>query len=145
MLFEIFKAALAGFTAALVFIVGQAIQRFIFEPVSDMRKLIGQIGIDLVFYRNRFSNPSATPLDEWIEASNAYRRHASSLRSLPCVIPFYDHIARVFSLPSKKDANAASSNLIGISNMSRDPERNDYEWKNEQFIAVHSLLKLPTD
>jgi hypothetical protein len=145
-LLELFKAVVAGSFAAAVFVFGQAVQRFLFEPVAEMRKLVGQIATDLVFYRNRFSAPDAIPLEQWIEATDAYRKHAAALRSLPLAIPFYDSIAKFFSLPCRQQTREASHNLIGISNMTyKNPSHDDFTYKNQQFDAVHQLLNIPKD
>jgi hypothetical protein len=145
-LLECFKAVLAGSFAAAVFVFGQAVQRFLFEPVAEMRRLIGQLATDLVYYRNRFSHPPGNSIEEWIEATSTYRRHAAALRSLPLAIPFYDSVAKLFSLPCRQQAREASRNLIGISNMTyQNPSHDDFDYKNQQFDAVHQLLNIPKD
>jgi len=143
---ELFKAALAGLTAVVVFLIGQAVIRFVLDPLVEMRKLIGQLATDLVYYRNRFSHPPGNTTEEWIEATSTYRRHAAALRSLPLAVPFYNSLANLFSLPCRQQASEASSNLIGISNMTFDnPTRHDFAAKNEQFDTVHRVLNIPKD
>jgi hypothetical protein len=142
-LLELVKAILAGSFAAAVFVFGQATQRFFFDPISEMRKVIGRIGHDLVFYRNTFSSPPNVSDEKWAEATSAYRAHASALRSLPLAIPFYDWAAKIASLPSRHETLEASKALIGISNMSRNPSGDEFTWKNDQFKIIHSILVVP--
>ena len=140
---ELIKACLAGGFAAAVFVFGQIVIRFFLDPIVEMRKLSGQIGRDLVFYRHFFSAPKQVPIEKWEEARSVFRAHASSLRTIPLSIPLYSVVARTGILPAQSAADTASVALIGLSNMSRDADRDEFTWKNDQFDKIHELLDIP--
>ena len=141
---ELAKASMTGGVAAAVFVTGQIIQRFVLEPIAEMRKLIAKIGYDLIFYRNCFSAPDMIDPEKLEKALTVYRENAASLRSLIAVIPFYQVLRLIFFLPSRMEVKSASSNLIGLSNLwAVRPTSEDFRIMEEQFQLVYSSLRIP--
>ncbi|HRQ89631.1 MAG TPA: hypothetical protein PLA50_12590 [Bacteroidia bacterium] len=140
---ELFKAALAGLTAAGVFVLGQILQRFLFDPVVKLRDAISQIESDIVFYCNLYSGPEFVPDEEWNEALVTFRRHSSTLRSLHRAIPYYRRLHCVLRLPSPEGVAEATRCLIGLSNARKNPRSSDYDRIDELFEGVSRGLGIP--
>ena len=143
---ELLKACLAGFTAATVFVFGQAVLRFLIEPIVELRKLVSEIRYDFLFYEPAFHSPSSVSPEQREKATTTYRSHAVSLLAFPSLtlgIPFYDSIARYLSLPSNQQARAASPSFIAISNTSLNPSFDDFAFNQGHFKTIRRVLNLP--
>lgn len=49
---ELLTAALTALFGVLVFVLGQAAQRFVVEPIQDQRKVIGEVAFALLMFAN---------------------------------------------------------------------------------------------
>lgn len=142
---EVIKALLAGASAAvvgvLVFLSGQFMVRFVFDPIVELRKTIGEVGYALVFYANALSNPEQVGDERLNEARTACRRLASLLSSQSRAIPWYDWIAKHGWIPCRNQISEASGELIGLGNTTA----RNYDWEKtiERFRVVRENLKLP--
>lgn len=145
-LFEVFKTVFAASCAAGVFVFGQAVVRFVIEPIVELRKLVWQIRYDFIFYGPAFHSPSSVPPEDWEKATSTYRSHAVSLLAFPGLtlgIPFYDSVAEYFSLPCRQQAREASPSFFAISNTSLNPSFDDFEFNRGHFKTIRRLLNLP--
>jgi hypothetical protein len=108
--------------AVLVFVVGQYVLRFVFEPIQEQRKVIGDIAHALLFYANVYEIKTLPPQqdearrDEIAQAMGALRDLAARLRASIWTIPFYDALALLGRVPKKTDVLEASAALVGWSN-----------------------------
>ena len=143
---EVFKICLGGASAAFVgvslFVLGQFVQRFVFEPVVDLRKTIGEVGYTLVFYGHYLNNPTVVPPNLLDEAHIACRRLAALLRSQARAIPFYGRIASYGWLPRKQQILEASSHLIAIYNTPRTPVLVNYDMLDTHITKVRENLHI---
>jgi hypothetical protein len=114
-------ALLAAILAILVFLVGQAVLRFILEPILEQRRLIGEVAHALLFYANvghldSRGGPDEQRRKELDEARITLRGLAGRLRASLWTVPFYDTLARLGSVPSKEDVLDAATQFVGWSN-----------------------------
>ncbi len=132
--------------AVAVYVLGQAIQRFLLDPVSDQRKTIGEIAGALLYLGNisnvsqirqrgvEVSLPAAPD-----EASRTLRALGGRLRASLWAIPAYRFWSLLRIVPSKARVMKASSGLVGWSNslFSGDPI--------VHMTTIARELRLPSD
>ncbi len=137
-----FATIVAGFA---VFILGQAFQRFVLEPIHEQRRVIADIAVALVFLGNVGPSSSAPEGyvaiggDEPIPASRHLRSLAARLRASLWTIPFYDTWALLRMVKPRVTILDASRQTIGWSNG---------VLSGEGLVSrsrLASLLSLPTD
>ena len=124
-------ALVTAFLAVLVFLAGQAVLRFVFEPIQEQRRLIGEVAHALLFYANvyhlhAFKQPDEEQQEDLAEAKKALRALAGRLRASLWVVPFYDPLARLGWVPKKEHVLEAANQLVVWSNSlysSRGEER----------------------
>ncbi|HVO22479.1 MAG TPA: hypothetical protein VMW56_02505 [Candidatus Margulisiibacteriota bacterium] len=123
----------------LVFVAGQSLGKFVIEPVHDLKKLIGEVRYALVFHAQAIHTPVGDRTREDM-AAETLRRLSCDLRSKVGAIPFYRLWSTISCgfLPSKHDAFAASTELLGLSNSVHQPDRA----RNADRVAdIERLLK----
>jgi len=112
-------------TGVAVFVVGQAVSRFIIEPWHEYRMLVGRIAHAFILFSTANAIPglaSPTPLDE---AHGELRSLAGILWQQVYAIPLYQTVARVcWWIPTYDDIQVASSNLVSLSNSVGHPGSN---------------------
>jgi hypothetical protein len=114
-----FATIVAG---VLVFVLGQAFQRFVLEPIHEQRRVIADIAVALVFLAN-VGPATGVPegytvvgADEPIPASRHLRSLGARLRGSLWTIPFYRLWSTIRLVKPRKTILAASTALIGWSN-----------------------------
>lgn len=138
---SVFWTVLAG---VVVFVVGQAIQRFILEPIQEQRRIIGDIANALVFLANVGPLPEWAPAGDLVlpasheEASRTIRSLAARLRATLWTIPLYNWWAGLRLIPPRAAIDTASQQLIGWSN---SLQRGQPDAARQRVAAA---LKLPT-
>jgi len=107
-----------------VFVVGQAILKFVVEPIEEQRKLIGEVAYALRFYANVSLIRMLSPKDvarkqeyyarkqEVDEMKKALLELSSRVLASLWAIPFYDTLALLGSVPKKYDVLEASDHLV---------------------------------
>ena len=139
---ELMKAILAGFVAASVFVLGQILVRFVFDPVVELRKLLAQIRDDFLEYEPAFHQIEAV-IPEFVEkARRTYRSHGISLLTFShktTGIPFYEQLAKPLGLPCRKQAADAARSFIGISNTSPHPTHEHLDVNQRHFENIGQL------
>jgi hypothetical protein len=135
----ILTSSLTVLGAVIVLVAGQALSKFVIEPIHKQVTLVGEICDAIVFYANVYANPSKAPLERKDEASKTFRKLASQLKAITTGIPLYNFWAKFKLVPSKSDASKAYSNLIGLSNgvYSEDGGLN-----HERAREIERLLRL---
>jgi hypothetical protein len=110
---EIFWTVLAS---VAVFVVGQAVVKFLIEPWHEYRMLVGRIAHALILHAHVHSNLdliSPVPVEE---ARCELRSLAGELWQRTNAIPFYGPIPRACRwVPSWPEIEKAASGLIGLS------------------------------
>src|SRR5215203_2679649 len=114
-----FQTVLAG---VLVFTVGQAIQRFVLEPIQEQRRVIGEIASALLFLGNVGPPPTSLPdgiklllPEEPEQASRTLRSLASRLRATLWTVPFYNACAFFRLVPRRAVILDASRTVVSWS------------------------------
>lgn len=116
--------SLAVVSGVAVFVLGQALLRFVLEPIQRQREVIGEIAGVLVMYANvrdawrhktqeEVRLAQHTPPDE---AHRHLRQLASDLRATLYTVPGYSIWRVLRVVPHQDDVLRASSGLIGWSN-----------------------------
>lgn len=140
------SAARTVLLAVAIYVLGQAAQRFVLDPLSEQRKTIGEIAGALLYLGN-ISNVAVNkqrgqevllPADP-AEASRTLRALAGRLRASLWAIPAYWLWSGLHIVPSKRRVLTASSGLVGWSNslFSGDP--------TIHMRNVADALRLPGD
>jgi len=104
-----------------VFVIGQVAIRFFLDPVSQLRKLIGEIAYSLDYY----ANVDFRDLEASKEARQKYRHQACHMRELLYQIPCYIFFEKVHILPMRRHVEQASRHMIGLSNNDGTGEKPD--------------------
>jgi hypothetical protein len=113
------QTVLAG---VLVFVVGQAIQRFLLEPIQEQRRVIGDIASAILLYGNIGPLPPDVPPESLAlaatpaEATIALRTLAARLRATIWTIPLYGAWSGARVVHSRATILDASQQLVGWSN-----------------------------
>jgi hypothetical protein len=112
---------ITAFLAVVTFIGGQALLRFVVEPIQEQRRLIGEVAHALRFYANAYSTLDFDSVSEQErerlgEAQKALRELEGRLLASLWTIPYYDALALLRMVPKKYDVLDASKNLVGWSN-----------------------------
>lgn len=120
---ELTTAALTALFGVVVYVAGQAGQRFLLDPVQEQRKVLGEIAFALLMYGNvthvaqiRASGMQVLELAEPIDVSRTLRAHAARLQQSLYVIPFYGLLALLRIVPSRKKVLKAILGLTAWSN-----------------------------
>ena len=98
------------------FILGQAILKFVLEPIVEQRKLIGEIAAALTEYANVGGIRIPEDADRVNKAQTAIRGMASRLRASPWSLPFYEFFASRQWVKTKDITLKASVVMISWSN-----------------------------
>jgi len=129
-------------SGVLVLVAGQVLIRFLLDPLTELRKLLGEISDSLTFYAHVYSNPGSPNQDVLAEAKTVLRQRASQLWARALSLPFYWLFSLLRLVPSKKSISTASSNLIGLSN---SVFRGDAAENTKRAVEIREALGLQKD
>ena len=133
-------SALTVCSSVTVLVTGQIIIKFLLDPLTELRKLLGEISDSLTFYANVYANPGQISEEITVEAMRDLRQRSSQLWARALALPLYSLFRFLRLVPSKKQISEASSNLIGLSNSlgsGGDPKTN-----TEAAVAIREALGL---
>lgn len=119
------------------FVLGQAILRFVLDPIQEQRRVLGEIASAHVFFANVSSGTAGE--SEIAAAEATLRSLASRLRSTMWTIPVYSLWAALRMIPSKAAIRTASTSLIGWSNSVGTAVRGPHR------TMLGNVLRLPDD
>lgn len=113
-------ALITALLAVLAFVAGQALLRFVVEPIQEQRRLIGEVSHALLFYANVYhlkilKQPDEQRRAELDEARTTLRGLAARLQASLWTVPAYDTLARMGWVRKKEDILTASRELAGWS------------------------------
>ena len=143
------KILLSSFTALAVLLIGQALIRFVLEPIQEYHKLTGEIAHSLIYFNNVAPvdlSPAPPDLDRAAvkarcdEASDTFRKLAARLHVQLSAMPFFGLWSLLGWLPAKRDALAAHSALIALSNSQH--HMSDEDTRQEARARVLRLLRI---
>lgn len=118
---------------------GQLFSKALLEPAIEARRVRGQIAYALVLYADVYSNPGGNKAEPMVEASKELRRLASELLARTYSVPGYGFFEALRFLPKIADVEAASRDLIGLSN---SVHHGDAQTNTERRIAIQKHLRL---
>lgn len=106
---QIFWTIVSG---VAVYVIGQAILNFVFQPIKEFNKQRGDTSFLLLFHQAKITNASKTNP----KIPDDVKEMGAALISTMRQIPFYNFLAwfRVFGLPSKEAVFEAARELNGI-------------------------------
>lgn len=104
------------FSGTAVFVFGQLILKLLIEPINEFKKCISKIAYDLILYANVFANPTNLSNPKMSDSCQIMRQNSSTLHASLYLVPAYDCIYKLFSLPKKSDIIEATKCLIALSN-----------------------------
>ena len=91
------------------------VTKFIFDSILEQKKVIGEIANSLIFYTNVYTNVMSKEA-LYREASEKFRKLASSLTSSIHTIPSYSIISKTKIIVNKSMIVSVIKELIGLSN-----------------------------
>jgi hypothetical protein len=140
-------ALVTALLAVVVFVAGQALLRFIVEPIQEQRRLIGEIAHALLFYAKVYqleqfikkaqkeTEQHKQRLAELDEARTTLRSLAGRLQTSLWTVPAYDTIARMGWVRRKEDILTASRELVGWSNSLYGGRTSEQRDKRRRIIS----------
>jgi hypothetical protein len=148
----IITAALTLIGGLILFILSNIFLKLILEPVQEMKKVIGEIHEETIYYSNLYHNPliiepwvsKRKPTDEqtqnYRDGSEKLRRLSARLRATENVIPLYEVTRRLFALPSSSKVDEAARRLIFLHNSMYQTGRGD-KWVDAVLEAEGTIQK----
>ena len=73
----------------VIFVIGQAVLKFVLEPMFEQRRVIGEVVNSVIFYAHVYANPGGSSKKAMDEAHQNLRHNSSELRASTHVIPSY--------------------------------------------------------
>jgi hypothetical protein len=141
-----YTSCLTIFGGVIVFCISQLIQRFVLEPIQELKKTIGEIRFRLNYYANVYPNDfekvSEALKKQLITASDAFRESGLRLESNASAIPGYDFFEAIRWIPKRDDIEKASGNLIFISNNTFTEDLCERRERRRQINEVKKLLRM---
>lgn len=141
----IITSSLTVISGVFVFTIGKLIEKFVIDPIHELKKSLCEIQFSLAFHAQAILTPSGN-VEKEDEAQKELRKASCELRSKVAAIPFYGFWSFISfrSIPSKKKSIEASKQIMGLSN---SVHQNDRSEKNgERISRIEKLLNYePTD
>lgn len=105
------------FGGVLVFAVGQLISKFVIEPIHELRKAIGEVRYNLLFFAPDILTPIGRTKERCDQVQDALRKNSSDLYIRSEAIPFYPLASWVSrgSVPRRENVADAAKWLRGLS------------------------------
>lgn len=140
---------LGAFVGVVVFLVGQFVIRFVFDPVIELRRTVGEIGHALTYYADQYMNPGTGRPEDMAEARAELRRLASGIRTGHTAVVWYWITQRLALALNPADLLIVSRDLTGLSNSVHvtDPAVIGHllEANRERRKRIERLLRLPNE
>lgn len=124
-----------------LFAVSQLATEVFLRPLSEFRKIVGEIGFSLVFHANIIASARYEDAPEKCrDASLELRRLSARLRATADSIWCYDIFENTGIVPKRKDVSEAASLLIRLSNITGSPGHWTLKYEDKQKVG--KLLNL---
>lgn len=113
----ILTACITIFGSVFVYIIGQLLSKFLIDPTHELKKVIGEVRLNLAFYAQTVHTPISRTPEHSDKAHDAFLKSSCELLAKVNTIPFYWFVARISFgfLPSKKNIMDAARQLRGLS------------------------------
>lgn len=121
---SVWEILLAIIIGAAVIVIGQAILKFLINPIIAQYDVINEIKCALIYYADVMDGPGSLE-DKQNDGSKKLRHLSSLLRAKTSHIRLYEYLVKIKLVKSYKDILKVSENLIGISNSLNMKENRD--------------------
>jgi hypothetical protein len=119
---DVWKIVLTALSTLLggviLFVVGQFLQKFVFETAQEQGKAISEVCFRLIHYASWYANPGIRSTDEQNkqaqDASKAIRECASRLQATTDAIYWYEFLVCIEIVSVRTKVEEAIAHLIGI-------------------------------
>ena len=134
---QVFYTIVSG---TIVFVLGQILQRFIFEPIQIYKKTIGRIDNKLKFYSNILTNTGFNN-DFLAKLTDIIRRLSCEIEANYKQIPFNQILSKLKVIQSKKELAKVARDVIFLSNAGGRSD-NKVEKCDEKINEIRKILKI---
>lgn len=100
----------------IIYAAGRLFVALFVEPIHHLRSLIGEIADSLVFHADVYGNPGTFPMEKMDQVRETLRSQASQLSARAYCLPWYGFWGFIKVVPSKREIQQASQEIIGLSN-----------------------------
>ena len=126
-------------TGVLVFVLGQIFLKIFIDPVQELMRCLGQIRYCMVFRADIFCNPGVADTAKMDQTAEELRLNASKLLAALYLVQGFS-VWRFFGfVPSKKNLETVSSELIGLSNSVHNGKCDENENRRDKILNLISL------
>jgi hypothetical protein len=138
-------ASLTLFSAVVAFLISQYFLKFVFEPLSRVRRTLADISSAALFYQAKITNGHA---DEQVALE--FRKLSSTLRAALFEVRFYSSMAKVAGVPPAENVRRACQQMNLVSTgmnpaaQKATPDRDYAEWNTKALYEVGDLLGIQT-
>lgn len=123
--------------ATAIFVIGQALTRFVLEPIQEQARTVGRIAFCLLAYADL--DPHSHKIERLDEASRALRELAAQLRASRRVIPGYGFFALIRCVISRRVLLESSAALVHWSNEVYNGNTRIYRERLAKLLKVPGL------
>lgn len=140
---EVVTATVTVITGVIVFVLGQAILKFMYEPYLEQQKVMLEVIHSIYAYSDAHAaRPDASDVGEKmqeriLEASNKFKSLSAQLMAANAYVKWYGFWRYIVFAPSYDDMLVVSSKLITLSNMLAG-----HEVVNQEEIRFEILKRL---
>jgi hypothetical protein len=137
----VLPAVLTLIGGVILFVVGQFLQKFVFETAQEQGKAISEVCFRLIQYASWYANPGQRRTEEQNkqaqDAARAIRECASRLQATTDAIYWYEFLCSISVVPSRTNVEEAIRHLIRISNsMVEGNGRENTQDANEIYLLL---------
>jgi hypothetical protein len=117
----------------VVFAVGQLLSKFVIEPVNELRKAIGEVRYNLLFFAPDILTPIGRTRESCDKVRDALRKNSSDLYIRSEAIPFYPLTSRVFrgSVPPR-------DKVADVGRVADCRKRRNW-WRDSRDVPFHDV------
>ena len=114
---QLVTAGLTILGGCIVYVFGQFMSKIFLDPLSDLRKSINEVQLNLAIHGPTIHNPTVRTPETSAKAREALLKSAGELRAKSQTILSYDKVRRLFRLPPLQDIDRAAELLNGLSTL----------------------------
>jgi hypothetical protein len=136
---EVTKVVVGVLAAVVVYVIGQLLSKFLIEPLSELRKAIGEVRFNLSFHAPTILTPIGRTAESSKAAEEALLKNSSDLIVKLHAVPFYVSFG---TLPCRRAVNDAAVELRGLSTYMSEKGNASVEPVAERVTKIEGLLRL---
>ncbi len=128
------------FGAIVLFLVSQYFLKFVFEPLSRVRRTLADVSSTTLFHQAKITNGHADQ-----EVATELRKLSAGLKAAVFEVRFYRNFAKISGVPSEENARRACHQLNLLSsgmNRAAQEATPNTNWAEANTIALEKLGEL---